>query len=181
MKINSTKISGLKIVDTTPFVDPRGIFARFFCNNELNEIIGERNIMQINFSLTSKIGAIRGMHFQYEPYKEMKLIRCLKGRIWDVAVDLRKDSPTFLMWHAEELSEQNMRMMVVPEGCAHGFQVLEKNSELLYLHTEFYNPEAYGRVSFKDPLFNIAWPINPTEMSVPDREQSFLPLNFQGL
>lgn len=180
MKITLTKISGVKIVDTIPFVDPRGFFARLFCNLELKEIVGEKKIEQINISLTSQIGAIRGLHFQHVPHEEIKLIRCLKGRVWDVVVDLRKNSPTFLKWHAEELSEQNMRMIVVPEGCAHGFQVLEENSELLYLHTEFYSPESYGRVSFNDPLFKISWPLNPTEMSVPDREQPFLPPNFLG-
>ena len=181
MKIISTKIAGVKIIETSPFVDPRGFFARLFCKNDLEEIIGEKKIEQINISLTSKVGAIRGMHFQFKPYEEMKLVRCLKGGVWDVVIDLRKNSPTFLKWHAEELNEKNMRMIVVPEGCAHGFQVLEENSELLYLHTEFFTPEAYGRVSFKDPLFDISWPLNPTEMSIPDRDQPFLPLDFQGL
>ncbi len=111
----------------------------------------------------------------------MKLVHCLKGRVWDVAVDLRAGSPTFLQWHAEELTEANARMMVIPEGCAHGFQVLEENSEMLYLHTEFYTPSADGRVSYKDPSVGISWPLEVTEMSIPDREQAPLAQDSPGL
>lgn len=181
MKIIPTKISGVVVVETTPFVDPRGMFARLYCDRELEPVIGARRIVQINFSLTHRIGAIRGLHFQRPPHAEMKLVRCLKGRVWDVAVDIRAGSPTFLQWHAEELTAENARMMVIPEGCAHGFQVLDGNSEMLYLHTEFYTPSADGRVSYKDPSVGIAWPIEVTDMSIPDREQAPLPKGFSGL
>ena len=121
------------------------------------------------------------MHFQYAPYAEMKLVRCLKGLIWDVVVDLRKDSPTFLKWYAEELSEKNRKMIVIPEGCAHGFQTLTENCKMLYLHTEYYHPESVGCVSYKDPMFGIPWPHPVTEISISDKKQDFLDDTFAGL
>jgi dTDP-4-dehydrorhamnose 3,5-epimerase len=117
-----------------PQIDERGFFTRLFCHNELGELIGARQIVQINQSSTRTVGAVRGLHYQHGPSAEMKLVRCIKGKVWDVAVDLRAGSPTFLYWHAEELSAENAHMMVIPEGFAHGFQVLEEDSELLYLH-----------------------------------------------
>jgi dTDP-4-dehydrorhamnose 3,5-epimerase len=181
MKITKTCISGVVVIETTKFLDPRGEFARLYCDEELSEVIGSRRIVQVNHSKTITAGTIRGLHYQKSPYAEMKLIRCLKGRVWDVAVDLRAGSPTFLQWHAEELSAENMRMIVIPEGCAHGVQILEEGSELLYLHTEFYTPNADGRVRYNDPMLNINWPLEAGEMSIPDREQPNLTSNFSGL
>lgn len=181
MNIIPTKIPGVVVVETTPFLDPRGMFARLYCDHELELVIGGRRIVQVNISVTHQVGALRGLHFQRSPHAEMKLIRCLKGRVWDVAVDLRAGSPTFLQWHAEELSPGNARMMVIPEGCAHGFQVLDNDSEMLYLHTEFYTPSADGRVSYKDPAVGIKWPLDVTDMSMPDRDQPPLPSDFAGL
>ncbi len=111
----------------------------------------------------------------------MKLIRCLRGRVWDVAVDLRQGSATFLQWHAQELSSKNAHMLVIPKGCAHGFQVLEKESELLYLHTAAYVPETEGAVRFNDPLINITWPLPITDLSERDRQHPFLHTNFRGI
>lgn len=145
VKVLDTPIPDLMVVETTPHVDARGAFARLYCEQELAELIGARRIVQINHSRTAAVGAIRGMHFQHPPHAEMKLVRCLKGCVWDVAVDLRRNSPTFLRWHAEELTPANARMMVIPEGFAHGFQVMEAESELLYLHTALYTPGAEGR------------------------------------
>ena len=108
------------------------------------------------------------MHFQKKPHAEMKLIRCLKGRVWDVAVDLRANSPTFLKWHAEELTAENAKLLVIPEGCAHGFQVLEAESQLLYLHTSFYTPEAEGGVIYNDSQLAISWPLSITDLSERD-------------
>jgi dTDP-4-dehydrorhamnose 3,5-epimerase len=147
----------------------------------LEQVIGQRRIAQINSSLTHQVGALRGLHFQYAPHAEMKLVRCLQGRVWDVVVDLRAGSPTFLQWHAEELSQSNARMLVIPEGCAHGFQVLEENSEMLYLHTAFYTPSADGRVRYNDPLIKIKWPLKVTEISIPDRDQASLPSKYSGV
>jgi len=181
MNIIPTKLAGVVVIETTKFVDPRGAFARLYCDSELAQVIGQRRISQINISLTHQIGALRGLHFQHEPHAEMKLVRCLQGRVWDVVVDLREGSPTFLQWHAEELSQANARMLVIPEGCAHGFQVLEENSEMLYLHTGFYTPSADGRVRYNDPLIQIEWPLPVTEISIPDRDQASLPSKYSGV
>lgn len=167
----SNIIIGLNVIKTNPFIDQRGSFSRLFCEIELDEIIGERNIVQINFSKTKLIGSIRGLHFQKSPYKEMKFIRCLKGRVWDIAVDLRKDSKSFLKWHAEELTSENSKMIAIPEGCAHGFQVLEEESELIYLHTAPYNILAEDGVRYNDPIFNIKWPLEVTNIS--DKDKNF--------
>jgi dTDP-4-dehydrorhamnose 3,5-epimerase len=181
MKILPTPINGLFVVETTPFQDPRGAFARFFCERELASVIGTRRIVQINHSRTHAVGAVRGLHFQRPPHAEMKLIRCLKGKVWDVAVDLRAGSPTFLQWHAQELSPENTRMMVIPEGCAHGFQVLEQDSELLYLHTAFYAPEAEGGTLHNDSRLNISWPLPATDLSERDRRHPPLTAEFPGI
>ena len=181
MKIIQTPIQGLMVVDTESQRDHRGAFARLYCQNELREIIGPRQILQINHSSTHAVGAVRGLHYQYPPHAEMKLIRCLKGKVWDVAVDLRSGSPTFLNWHAEELSKSNMRMMVIPEGCAHGFQVLEEDSELLYLHTAFYTLSSEGGVQPTDPKLAIRWPLSIQDLSDRDRSHPLLTSDFAGL
>ena len=181
MNVLQTSIHGVSVVETTPFRDERGQFARLYCEKELAEVIGQRRIVQINHSRTHAVGAIRGLHYQRPPHAEMKLVRCLKGRVWDLAVDLRAGSPTFLQWHAEELTPDNGRMLVIPEGCAHGFQVLEANSELLYLHTAAYWPEADGGVAYNDPALNIAWPMPVTELSQRDRQHTMIGADFLGL
>jgi len=181
MKIYTTELAGVVVAKTTPFIDHRGAFSRLYCEKELSSVIGNRRIVQINHSRTSIVGAVRGMHFQRSPHMEMKLVRCVKGRVWDVAVDLRTNSPTFLHWYAEELSQDNAHMLVIPEGCAHGFQVLEPNSELLYLHTDFYTSECEDGVSSSDPALNIAWPLPITDLSL--RDSSHLPItpDFTGI
>jgi dTDP-4-dehydrorhamnose 3,5-epimerase len=180
MKILSTPIAGLMTVQVTPHVDARGAFARLYCEQELSDLIGKRSIVQINHSHTFAVGAVRGMHFQHPPHAEMKLIRCLKGRVWDVAVDLRKHSPTFLHWHAEELSPDTNQMVVIPEGFAHGFQVIEP-AELIYLHTAFYQPSSEGGLRYDDPKLCIHWPLAVTDLSERDSKHSLVPSNFQGL
>lgn len=181
MKIIPTGISGVYVVETTPFIDHRGVFARLFCEQELAEILGPRRIVQINYSRTEAVGAIRGLHFQYPPYAEMKLVSCLKGRVWDVAVDLRQGSQTFLKWHAEELTPDNARMLVIPEGCAHGFQVLEAGSELLYLHTAAYEKSAEGGLRYDDPGLNITWPLSVTDISERDRNHPLIGKEYSGI
>jgi dTDP-4-dehydrorhamnose 3,5-epimerase len=181
MKITQTALPGVVVVETTPFADHRGAFACLYDERDLAPVIGTRRFVQINHSRTSAVGSVRGLHFQYPPHAEIKLVRCLKGRVWDVAVDLRAGSATFLRWHAEELAPDNARMLVVPEGCAHGFQVLEPESELLYLHTALYVPEAEGGVSCKDPRLGITWPL-PVE-GLSRRDRGFPPIapNFSGI
>ena len=181
MKIHRLPIEGLVLVESTPQTDERGFFTRLYCQDELRELIGERQIVQINLSSTRTVGAVRGMHYQSQPHAEMKLVRCIKGRVWDVAVDLRAGSPTFLGWHAEELSAENAHMMVIPEGFAHGFQVLEQDSELLYLHTAFYTPSAEGGVRPTDPELSIEWPLAPQDLSERDRNHPLLTSDFTGL
>lgn len=181
MKVIDTSLPGLKVVETTPFQDSRGAFARCYCERELAEIIGNCRIVQINHSRTVAMGAIRGLHFQKPPHAEMKLVRCIKGRVWDVAVDLRQGSPTYLKWHAEELTPANARMMAIPEGFAHGFQVLEPESELLYLHTAFYAPEFESGLRFNDPVLDISWPMPLADVSLRDQSHPLIDQAFVGL
>ncbi|MDB4766936.1 dTDP-4-dehydrorhamnose 3,5-epimerase family protein [bacterium] len=181
MKIHSTAIAGLNVAESKPHIDPRGSFMRLFCQSSLRCILGDRQILQINHSRTEVVGAIRGMHFQHSPFSEMKLVRCLRGRVWDIAVDLRMGSPTFLQWHAEELTPANHRVLIIPEGFAHGFQALESSSELLYLHTAFYNAEAEGGVRFDDPAIKISWPLPAADISPRDQSHELLTESFKGI
>ncbi len=181
MKLLQTGIEGLFVVETDLISDDRGAFSRLFCERELESVLKGRKIVQINRSLTIAPGTVRGMHYQHSPHAETKLIRCIKGRIWDVAIDLREGSSTLLQWHAEELSPQNARMLVVPEGCAHGFQVLDSDSEMLYLHTNFYTPEAEGGVLYNDSKLAISWPLPVTSLSDRDKQYSPIPQDFSGI
>lgn len=181
MKVTPLKIAGAAVVHTEPHRDARGAFARWFCNHELAELIGDRQIVNINYSRTEAVGTIRGMHYQRQPALEMKLVRCLRGEIFDVIVDLRADSPTFLQWHAERLDPTNMKMVVVPEGVAHGFQVIEPGSEMVYLHTAAYSPEHEGGVRYDDPMIGIDWPLASTVVSERDQSHPLLAPAFGGL
>ncbi|WP_048148523.1 dTDP-4-dehydrorhamnose 3,5-epimerase [Methanolacinia paynteri] len=181
LAIIDTPIKGLFVVETNPFLDHRGAFARWFCEEELAGIIGNRHIKNVNFSRTAKRGSIRGMHFQRPPHAEMKMVRCIRGKILDVAVDIRKDSPTFLQHHSVWLSAENMRMLVIPEGFAHGFQALEDNSEVLYLVSEFYSPESEGGLRFNDPELEIEWPVEVTDVSDKDLNHPLIELNSVGV
>ena len=178
---NLTPIPGVSIVETPSRVDHRGGFARLFCRNALTKTIGSRQIVQVNHSTTWSVGAVRGIHFQRQPHSEMKFVRCVKGKVWDVTVDLRANSPTFLRWHAEVLSAENGRMVIIPEGCGHGFQVLEENSELLYLHTACYMPASEGGVRATDPKLAIQWPLPVCDLSDRDRSHPMLTERFEGL
>jgi dTDP-4-dehydrorhamnose 3,5-epimerase len=181
MNLIETNIAGAWIVKSTAFQDNRGVFSRLFCTRELQEIIGPNQIVQINRSTTHRVGAVRGLHFQNPPHAEMKIVRCLKGRVFDVAVDLRHGSATFLKWTAVELTSENHLSLVIPEGCAHGFQVLEEDSELLYLHTAFYAPSAEGAVRFDDPRIGVNWPLEPTDLSTRDLSHPHLKENPKGI
>ena len=181
MHIRSTGIAGAMVVAGQPHSDHRGAFSRLFCERELAEVIGDRHVVQINHSRTTTVGAVRGIHFQHAPHAEMKIVRCIRGRVWDVLVDLRAGSPTFLSWHAEELSPESSRMLVIPEGCAHGFQVLESESELLYLHTAFYTPSSEGALRYDDPRLAIRWPMPVTDLSERDKKHALLSNDFAGL
>ena len=169
------------MIEPKPFKDDRGLFARVFCQRELREIGHTKSVMQINHSINFEKGTIRGLHFQYAPKTEIKIVRCLRGAVFDVIIDLRKLSSTFCKWHGEILSAENMKMMYVPEGFAHGFQTLKENSELLYLHTEFYSPEHEGGIRYNDPMINIAWPLEVTDISEKDNEYPLLDVDSSGI
>ena len=179
--ICATPITALKIVERQQLGDSRGFLSRLFCADELAVAGWHKPITQINQTFTQKQGTIRGLHFQNTPYAEMKLVTCLRGAIWDVAVDLRAASPTFLQWHAEELSAANHRALLIPEGFAHGFQTLEPDSELLYLHTEFYDPPHEGGLRHDDPRLGIAWPLEPQDISERDLAHPLLDCHFTGV
>lgn len=181
MNILDTPLADLKLVQSVPHRDPRGAFTRLFCAEELQPVLGQRQIVQINHSRTSRTGAVRGMHFQRPPHAEMKMIRCLRGRVWDVAVDLRAGSSSFLQWHAQELVQDDAQMLVIPEGFAHGFQILEPDSELLYLHTAFYHPPSEGGLRHDDPRLAIAWPSPPKDLSPRDLSHPLLGADFTGV
>jgi len=175
VKIEKTKIAGVTVIHSEPFKDNRGFFNRIFCQKELETVHPNIVIAQINHSMTKIKGSIRGMHFQYPPHAEMKIVRCIKGSIFDVAVDLRKGSPTFLQWHGEILSEVNMNALVIPEGCAHGFQSLEDNIEMIYMATSPYCKEAESGIRYDDPKVGIQWPLDRTVISEKDLSYSLLP------
>ena len=181
MNVTETKISGLVVTESSAHEDHRGSFLRCFCSPSLKDILLDRHVLQINHSRTESVGAVRGVHFQLPPFSEMKLVRCLKGMVWDVAVDLRQNSPTFLTWHAEVLSPSNNKMMVIPEGFAHGFQVLEPSSELLYLHTAIYSAQAESGVRFDDPRVKIDLPLAIADLSKRDQHHLLLDEKYQGI
>ena len=181
MKFNETKIKGLYIAELEPISDGRGFFARAYCNKELEKICLKKPIKQINQTSTSTAGVIRGMHYQNTPYAEIKMVRCIAGEVFDVAVDLRKDSETFLKWHGEYLNSKNFKMMVIPEGFAHGFQVIKPNSELLYFHTESYAQKSESGVLFNDEKIGIEWPLQVTDISDRDLKHKLITREFKGL
>jgi dTDP-4-dehydrorhamnose 3,5-epimerase len=174
MRFHSLPLEGAYLIDPDPFKDDRGLFVRLFCEHELNKIGHTKTIVQINHSLTAQKGAIRGMHFQYGHKAEIKIVKCLAGEVFDVIVDLRKGSPSFGKWHGEKLTWENMRMMYVPEGFAHGFQTLTESAQLLYLHTGFYTPDYEEGIRFDDTALAIDWPLPVTMVSEKDRNLPLL-------
>ena len=166
-----TPINGVFELISQPFADHRGAFLNVFRTQEdaFMGSWGDRDIAQVNVSRTEAVGTIRGLHLQAPPHSEAKLVRCLRGRFWDVAVDLRPGSATYCHWHAVELSSERANSLLIPEGCAHGFQVLEPGSELLYLHSGAWVPEAETGVRWNDPQLAIGWPLPAGELSERDR------------
>lgn len=177
----ATPLTGLTLVQRKPIVDERGFLARFWCAEEFSVAGWKRPVAQINHTLTRCSGAVRGMHFQHPPHAEIKLVSCLRGEIFDVAIDLRRGSPTFLKWHGEVLSADNQRSLLVPEGFAHGFQALADDCELLYLHSAAHVVEAEGAVNPNDPLLAINWPLVIGELSDRDRAHPMLGRDYEGI
>jgi len=179
--IFNTKINALRVIQRKPISDERGFFERLFCSEELKEITHGKEIVQINHSLSKLKGTVRGMHFQKHPYAEIKFVSCLKGKIFDVALDIRKESQTFLKYHAEILSEDNHRMLAIPEGFAHGFQALEDNCEVFYFITSPYQHQFEAGLNPIDPALDIHWPIGISEISAKDKNQNFINERFQEI
>lgn len=177
----ATPLSGLTLVQRKAVEDDRGFLSRFYCAEEFRELGVDKPVAQMNHTLTRKKGAVRGLHFQFPPHAETKMVSCLKGEIWDVAVDLRRDSPTFLHWHGETLSAANRKSFLIPEGFAHGFQTLTEDCELIYLHTASYHPSAEGALNVADPRLNITWSLPIVDLSNRDRNHAFIDENFQGV
>lgn len=180
-EFNPTPLAGLTMVQRMVIQDQRGFLSRFYCANEFRAAGFDKPIAQINHTLTKIKGTVRGMHFQYPPHAETKLVSCLHGEIYDVAVDLRRDSPTFLQWHGAVLSKQNRLSLLIPEGFAHGFQTLTEDCELIYLHTESYCAEAESALNATDPKLAIAWPLPIAEMSERDRAHKLIGQEFKGI
>ena len=178
MKFNKTKLDGSFVIDLDKREDERGFFARLFCINEFDQNQADRNIVQINNSLSRDKGTLRGIHYQLSPKSETKIVRCIKGSLWDVIVDLRPDSPTFLQWFGETLSAENRRMMFVPKGFGHGFITLEPDTEAIYFVTEFYSPEHERGLRWDDPKIGIEWPIEPVIISEKDSQHKDFDINY---
>lgn len=180
MIFTETELKGAFTLEIKQLSDERGFFGRSWCKREMEEHGLNGNVVQANTSCSKKKGTIRGMHYQMHPYEETKLIRCTRGAIYDVIIDLRKESPTFMKWFGTELTESNYKMMYIPERFAHGFVTLTDDAEVTYLVTQYYTPGAEGGIRYDDPMFNINWPV-PVQMvsekdsNHPDFNPSLLP------
>ena len=176
-----TPITDLKIVQRKPISDDRGFLSRLYCQDDFKLMGINKPISQINQTLTKKKGAVRGLHYQLAPFAEAKLVTCIKGEIFDVAVDLRRDSPTYLSWHAEVLSENNHKSFLIPEGFAHGFQTLSDDCELIYLHTAPYSKEHEKGLNYADKKLDINWPLEISEISDRDQTHTMIKDDFEGI
>lgn len=180
-EISDTPLQGLKLIWRKPLGDERGYLERMFCSAELAPLLGERQVVQVNHTLTEKVGTVRGMHYQLPPHAETKFVSCILGEVFDVAVDLRQNSPTFLFWYGEVLSPERHNTMVIPEGFAHGFQTLCNGCELLYFHTAPYSPEAERGLNARDPRLDIRWPGEVSVVSERDAAHPMIDWGFDGV
>lgn len=176
-----TPLPGLAVVRRRRQEDQRGYFSRFYCATELHSVGFELPIAQVNHTLTHRRGSVRGLHFQHPPFSEDKFVSCLRGSIFDVAVDLRRGSPTFLKWHGEVLSADNARSLFIPHGFAHGFQTMDDDCELIYLHSKPYAAQAEGALHVGDPTVGITWPLPLADISERDARHAFINANFNGI
>lgn len=181
LTVTSLPMQGLFLVQRQRMGDARGFLSRLFCADELRNAGWHKPVAQINHTYTARRGTVRGMHFQHPPHAEMKLVSCVRGEVWDVAVDLRAGSPTFLHWHAERLAAENGSALLIPEGFAHGFQALTDDAELIYCHSMAYAPQAEGGLNPRDSRLGIGWPLAITEISARDSAHSLLGSQFKGL
>lgn len=181
MKLIETFISGLYVIEPSPFVDHRGFFARSYCKNEFSAIGFQKEFVQFNHSFNLLKGTVRGMHFQRPPHAETKYVRCVQGSIYDVAIDIRKDSPTYLKYFGIELTSSNLKGLLIPEGFAHGFQTLEDNTTVIYHSTAFYNSNSEGGILYNDPRIKIAWALTALNLSEKDRRHLMVDDNFEPI
>lgn len=181
LTIEPTIIEGVVVIRSVRQADERGSFGRWFCQNELTPLLQGNSIRQINHSQNYRAGVTRGLHFQYPPAAEYKLVRCIHGIVQDFVVDLRADSASFLQHISIELKASDDRMVLIPPGCAHGFQALANNSQLLYLHTADYQPGFEGGVQIADPLLKINLPLPISEISQRDMNFPLLSPDFPGI
>jgi dTDP-4-dehydrorhamnose 3,5-epimerase len=181
MKFIPTPLPGGFIIEPVPFTDKRGWFARTYCRNEFAQIGHDSEWVQMNHSYTAKKGSLRGMHYQVPPFMEIKLVRCIVGRVFDVIIDVREGSPTFLQWFGLELSAANRKALYIPAGFAHGFQTLADDCELIYSHSAYYTPGHEGGIRYDDPAIGIEWPLPVTEVSEKDGRLSLLTDQFKGI
>jgi len=176
-----TPLAGLLCIERPVRADARGFLSRVFCADELRSMGWQGGIAQINHTFTMHRGTVRGCHYQTPPHAEIKLISCLKGEVWDVVIDVRMGSPTFLQWHAQHLSASNRKAMLVPQGFAHGFQTLSDDVEMLYCHSVAYAPDAEAGLNPRDPRVNITWPLPVHQLSARDAGFPLLDDHFQGV
>jgi dTDP-4-dehydrorhamnose 3,5-epimerase len=169
MKLHQTNLAGALLIEPEPFGDERGLFARVFCERVFAEKGLETRFVQHSVSRSRVTGTLRGMHFQTPPHDEVKLVRCIRGALYDVILDLRADSPTRGQWQGFELTAENMCQLYIPAGFAHGFQTLCDDTEISYLISAFYAPEAASGVRYDDPAFGIEWPLPVSVVSEKDR------------
>ncbi len=181
MKFSTVLLSGAYVIDPEVRTDLRGAFFRFFCREEFEQIGHTAEWLQMNHSFTIKAGTIRGMHYQLPPHGEIKLVRCIVGKVFDVIVDIRQGSSTFLQWFGVELSGENRKMMYIPEGFAHGFQTLASDCELIYHHSARYEAGSEGGMRYDDPAIGIDWPLPVTMVSERDGQHPFLSPHFEGI
>lgn len=168
MKFNETVIDGAYVIETDRIVDERGFFINLWNKKEFQKYDLDTNLTECNIAFNNKKGTIRGLHYQAEPYEGAKLVRCTKGKIWDVALDLRPNSKTFKQWFSVELTEQNNKLNYIPAGCAHGYQTLEDDSQMLYLMSQEYMIDYERGIKYSDPSFNIIFPLEVSIISKKD-------------
>ena len=181
MIFKETSLKGSYVITIEPVEDERGWFARTYCKNEFLSIGHMKEWVQMNHSFTKQKGTVRGMHYQRPPYGEIKLVRCIAGSVYDVIIDLRANSATYLQYFGIELSAVNKKMIYIPEGFAHGFQALSNDAELVYNHSQFYLPGVEAGVRYNEPSINIKWPLELTNISERDISHPFIDANFKGL
>lgn len=181
MIFTATTLEGVYEVMPEPIGDSRGWFARTYCKKEFSAIGHTKEWLQLNHSFTAERGTLRGLHYQVRPFREIKLVRCIAGAVYDVVIDLREGSATFMQWTGIELSAQNKKMLYIPEGFAHGFQTLADNSELIYHHSEYYTPGAEAGIRYNDSSIGIQWPLPVSVISDRDRQHPDIDHHFKGI